>query len=252
MIITSTPNGDSNEFAKTWFTAIAKQPEERTEHSFYPIHIKWNQPPGRDEAFKREFTEKLGERKWRQEFECVAGDTLVTVRDISNISYQIQIQYVDPTIHKEVLTKHGFEPFQNITSKIVPTYLHISFTDGSHIDCTHTHRFLIDDIFINAENLHVGATLGPFGKRITDIETINESIRVYDLVNVANGNHYLTNGVTSHNCEFLSSDMTLFDSYMVSQAETEYDRRVERLTLNDRNKEEERLCSILSLSIGFT
>lgn len=108
MIITSTPNGDSNLFAREWFKSIAKTPEELAAdpEAFIPLHVKWNQPPGRDDKFKKAFMDKLGERKWRQEFEC----------------------------------------------------------------------------------------------------------------------------------EFLSSDLTLFDSYIISTQETEYDRRVERITLNDRNK----------------
>lgn len=81
MIITSTPNGDSNLFARMWFTAIGKVPEEREEDAFIPLHVKWDQPPGRDDKFKRTMIDKLGERKWQQEFECVAGDTEVVVRD---------------------------------------------------------------------------------------------------------------------------------------------------------------------------
>lgn len=71
MIITSTPNGDSNLFARMWFTAVGKMPEERDEGSFMPLHVKWDQPPGRNEKFKREMIDKLGERKWQQEFECM-------------------------------------------------------------------------------------------------------------------------------------------------------------------------------------
>lgn len=101
MIITSTPNGDSNLFARMWFTAIGKVPEEREDDAFIPLHVKWDQPPGRDEKFKRTMIDKLGERKWQQEFECVSGDTLVTVRDkrngkidtmtIANLRMQIHI-----------------------------------------------------------------------------------------------------------------------------------------------------------------
>lgn len=106
MIITSTPNGDSNLFARMWFTAIGKVPEEREDDAFIPLHVKWDQPPGRDEKFKRTMIDKLGERKWQQEFECVSGDTLVTVRDkrngkidtmtIANLRMQIHIN----TLHE--------------------------------------------------------------------------------------------------------------------------------------------------------
>lgn len=84
MIITSTPNGDSNLFARMWFTAIGKEVHERDDEAFIPLHVKWDQPPGRDAKFRRMMIDKLGERKWEQEFECVSGDTLITVRDKRN------------------------------------------------------------------------------------------------------------------------------------------------------------------------
>lgn len=70
MIITSTPNGDSNLFARTWFSSVATVPEERKKDDFFPMHVKWDQPPGRDAAFRQMMITKLGERKWRQEYEC--------------------------------------------------------------------------------------------------------------------------------------------------------------------------------------
>jgi len=70
MIITSTPNGDSNLFARMWFAAAAQVAEERVADDFVPLHVKWDQPPGRDDKFKQMMISKLGERKWEQEFEC--------------------------------------------------------------------------------------------------------------------------------------------------------------------------------------
>jgi len=47
-IITSTPNGDLNIYAQIWRSALAGN------NGFYPIHVKWNEPPGRDEEFKED------------------------------------------------------------------------------------------------------------------------------------------------------------------------------------------------------
>lgn len=63
-IITSTPNGDSNLFARLWRGA------EAGINGYHPIFVAWDRPPGRDEAFKKEFIAKIGELKWAQEFEC--------------------------------------------------------------------------------------------------------------------------------------------------------------------------------------
>jgi hypothetical protein len=76
-IITSTPNGDTNLFAKLWRSAELSTKLKATEtpgtEDLMPFHatrIYWDQPPGRDEAFKKEKIAVLGERKWLQEYEC--------------------------------------------------------------------------------------------------------------------------------------------------------------------------------------
>ena len=46
-------------------------------------------------------------------------------------------------------------------------------------------------------------------KVIKSVDFINKEIQVYDLVNVEKQNQYYTNGVVSHNCEFMGSSGTL-------------------------------------------
>jgi hypothetical protein len=72
-IISSTPNGDINLFAQLWRGAQVGV------NGFHPIEVKWDDPPGRDEAFKEEQIAKLGERRWRQEYECefLSSDALL-------------------------------------------------------------------------------------------------------------------------------------------------------------------------------
>lgn len=86
MIITSTPNGDSNLFARMWFTAIGKEVHERDDEAFIPLHVKWDQPPGRDAKFRRMMIDKLGERKWEQEFECKFLSSDLTLFDSYHVS----------------------------------------------------------------------------------------------------------------------------------------------------------------------
>jgi len=64
-IITSTPNGDMNLFAQLWRGA------EIGVNGFHSKWVKWDAPPGRDEAFKEAMIGKFGQRKWEQEFECI-------------------------------------------------------------------------------------------------------------------------------------------------------------------------------------
>lgn len=71
-IICSTPNGDTNRFAQLW--RGANIPHETKEglgvNEFAPIEIKWNEPPGRDAAFREAETAKIGAVRWKQEYEC--------------------------------------------------------------------------------------------------------------------------------------------------------------------------------------
>lgn len=80
MIVSSTPNGDVGQYAELWRGANAGTNEFKNGITYVP----WNAPPGRDEAFKKRFIGLLGERKWRQEYECVTGDTKVTIRNKTN------------------------------------------------------------------------------------------------------------------------------------------------------------------------
>jgi hypothetical protein len=72
-IMTSTPNGDMDLFATLWRGAQVKS------NGFHPIRVYWDQPPGRDEAFKQDQIGKIGERQWLQEYECefLSSDALL-------------------------------------------------------------------------------------------------------------------------------------------------------------------------------
>jgi hypothetical protein len=63
-LITSTPNGDADLFAELWRGA------EMESNGFWHRHVKWDEPPGRDEEFKKTMIDKIGLHRWKQEFEC--------------------------------------------------------------------------------------------------------------------------------------------------------------------------------------
>lgn len=63
-IISSTPNGEGDLFSELWHGA------EMGANGYAPIYVRWDEPPGRDENFKKETVAQLGELSWRQEFEC--------------------------------------------------------------------------------------------------------------------------------------------------------------------------------------
>jgi len=76
LMMTSTPNG-LNHFWKT-----CKGAEEQTNGYEY-TKVMWYDVPGRDEKWKQETLEALDfdEEKFRQEYCCVKGNTLVTVKN---------------------------------------------------------------------------------------------------------------------------------------------------------------------------
>lgn len=66
IFIASTPNGTGNLFHKLWVGAL------KGDNGFGFDEIKWDEPPRRDEAFKKKTIENLGSYEaWLQEYECV-------------------------------------------------------------------------------------------------------------------------------------------------------------------------------------
>ena len=84
-IICSTPNGDSNRFAQLWRGALLNA------NGFAGIEIKWNEPPGRDQKFKDQEIAKIGETRWKQEYECTRGTEWVEVQDNYGNTKTLQI-----------------------------------------------------------------------------------------------------------------------------------------------------------------
>lgn len=76
LLMTSTPNG-LNHFHKT-----CKGAKEKT-NGYEFVEVRWDDVPGRGEAWKNETLEALDfdEEKFAQEYACVKGNAIVTVRD---------------------------------------------------------------------------------------------------------------------------------------------------------------------------
>lgn len=75
VIITSTPNGVGNMFYKLWEGAIQGVNE------YKPFRIRWQDVPGRDEAWRLQTIANTSERQFSQEFECLGESTIITLRD---------------------------------------------------------------------------------------------------------------------------------------------------------------------------
>jgi len=94
-IMTSTPNGDMNIYAQIWRGAQVGA------NGFHPIHVTWDQPPGRDEKFKEEEIGRIGERRWMQEYECVflsSDALLINSLFLANLTSEIEKVFPKKTI----------------------------------------------------------------------------------------------------------------------------------------------------------
>jgi len=84
-IITSTPNSDEDTFATIWKQAEQKFDEHGNEqdvgiNGFHAFRAHWSEHPDRDEKWKAEELGRIGEEKFRREYECeflIFDETLI-------------------------------------------------------------------------------------------------------------------------------------------------------------------------------
>jgi hypothetical protein len=84
-IITSTPNSDEDQFAMIWTEANNKFDEYGNEQTvgangFYPFFAHWSEHPDRDEEWAKIERSKIGEERFRREFDCeflIFDETLI-------------------------------------------------------------------------------------------------------------------------------------------------------------------------------
>jgi hypothetical protein len=84
-IITSTPNSDEDQFALIWTEANKKFDDHGNEqklgqNGFFSYFAHWSEHPDRDEAWAQVERSKIGEERFRREFECeflIFDETLI-------------------------------------------------------------------------------------------------------------------------------------------------------------------------------
>jgi len=86
VLITSTPNG-MNMFYKIWTES------ENGKNHYVRVDVHWSQIPGRDDDWKKLTIDNTSERQFKQEYECVDGNTEITLLDIkTNESKKVAIK----------------------------------------------------------------------------------------------------------------------------------------------------------------
>jgi hypothetical protein len=134
-----------------------------------------------------------------------------------------------------IKTQSGYKDFSGI--RRTESHGLIIKTTCSEIRCTEDHRILVakssaGKIYRKAINLRIGDTIN--GKLIIDISSDNNIKYYYDPIEVTDGNHYLSDGVTHHNCAVI--DETAFirpsifsefiDAFLPSQAALSWKKNI--------------------------
>jgi len=92
-IITSTPNSDEDTFAVIWKQAEQKYDEHGNEqdvgiNGFHSFTCHWSEHPDRDETWKEEELGRIGEERFRREYECeflVFDETLINAIKLASL-----------------------------------------------------------------------------------------------------------------------------------------------------------------------
>ena len=119
----------------------------------------------------------------------------------------------------EIRTNNGFENFQGIQKLESRRTICIVLEDGTTLDCTIDHKLKTPFGFIELSKLFEGdvvETVDGFKKINTIIiNTMPED--VYDVIDAGIDHQYYTNGILSHNCEFIGSTNTLIHPTKIRQ-----------------------------------
>lgn len=101
----------------------------------------------------------------------------------------------------KVLTSNGFKDFDGIKKTYGYSSLLLIETNKNHsLKCTNNHLIRVKSgAFRRADELKVNDYINQ-NEYIVKITNVKYDGPVYDLINVKDGNHYITNGITSHNC----------------------------------------------------
>jgi len=116
-----------------------------------------------------------------------------------------------------IKTPSGISPYAGIRRSKYSCYYKCFFTNGKTLECSENHPFMTYNGIVLAKNLttkneiysDTGGIFLKYKRRI------NKDIWLYDALRT-NKNVYYTNGVLSHNCEFLGSTNTLISGAKLS------------------------------------
>jgi hypothetical protein len=122
----------------------------------------------------------------------------------------------------QIKTAEGFKDFDGIQKTLKNSVVRISLVNGDKLSCSENH-LLFTDRWMEAKKLKVCDKLklkNGWYSCISEIKIEKILTEFYEPLNVENS-EYLSNGIVSHNCHFLSSSNTLIDGYVLERLVSE-------------------------------
>lgn len=151
---------------------------------------------------------KIRNKKTGEILDTTIGDVYNVLNDKSLSTSDSKFEQIIAVLHWEVWTPSGFQPFTSI-GKTVPYEIWAVKTQYRELKCADNHIVYIKSQAVDNEivetytkDLQIGDQLlceGDVFEAIVSVENTHEQDNMYDLLNVANGSIYYTNGVLSHN-----------------------------------------------------
>lgn len=121
----------------------------------------------------------------------------------------------------EIQTPTGFKKFSGMRKTTKSKVIQITFSNNKYLEASEDHRFVIEGVVTFAKDVYKGQELLP-NVFVKDIKTEKKDCFLYDLTDVGDDSLYITDGVVSHNCDFLSSGDTVFETEIMSFYEETY------------------------------
>ena len=156
----------------------------------------------------------------------------------------------------EIKTKNGYEDFLGI--QVLENRKTVCFIleDGSSLDCTYDHKINTPFGFVEAMKLYEGdvvETEKGYKEIVRVIANLNPE-KVYDVIDAGIDKSYYTNGILSHNCEFLGSSNTLISGAKLQQLMATMEdpiARIEKLRIFEHAKENHTYVLTADVSEGL-
>lgn len=105
----------------------------------------------------------------------------------------------------EVLTPSGFRPFMGVQK--LRKWVYYVKTENHEMECSYDHPFHVNDKIIKYSELKVGDILDTKSgvERVIELKPTGREEDVYDLLEVEDGHVFYSDGIISHNCQFIET-----------------------------------------------